>query len=271
MKSQRLSTYVKGITAGAVGGIAAISFLLLFGAYPTLSKSANYNGLVKFFYDWQTFFAALIAMLAARMTISSIRHQTEAAKENAEAQRALDQLRWQEEKAAENRLAITALPHALNVIIDYAERQWRYLDRVAAAGMTNEKYFYIEPKMLPSAPIEQLSIIQPACRFPENEEIFLIIASLSRKIQYQEARLNRGSTEGINIENLTSHFETCAEIQHLATKLFEYFDQTYSQHSLEDSEILKGLRRFAIATPNSAGKLLVEERISRRNGGNLPV
>ncbi|MAL40717.1 MAG: hypothetical protein CMO04_12615 [Thalassospira sp.] len=268
--TSKINGYFKATISGIIGGIAAVTLLLLFGAYPELSNSTSYSGIVQFLHDWQTLFAAMIAMLAARMTIRSMRHQTESAKADSEAQRALDEMRWREEKLAENRLAIAGLPQALNVIADYTERQWNYLDRLAVVELDGYYRLYIDPKSLPSAPIEELQTVQAACRFPEKEEIVQTIASLSRKIQYQEARLKRGSTDGVTQSNLTSHFITCAQIQHLTIKLFEYFDQTYVEQDLEDKNLWKATKMLTLSKPFSAGKQLIAERIRIRNSGELP-
>ncbi|WP_336232909.1 hypothetical protein [Thalassospira sp. CH_XMU1458] len=235
----------------------------MFGGYPNLSEVAKIERIYSILYDWQTLLTGLAAIIAALLTVNSIGKQTRTSTEDARKQLIRSETRWEEEKKANHRLAMTALPHALNEIIYYADKHWNYLEKFAEESPDGIQPFRVDPLKLPAPPLAALEKLQPACLFPKDEEIANIIAALTRKIQYHEARLKLFHRKDKYTANLGSFLRTVIEIRCLASRLFDYFDNTYVQINIDQKTLVQSLNSIAFEKPNSTAKRITQQAIER--------
>lgn len=244
------------IISSFLGGLAALVGMLLFGAYPELSETADYSGVSQFLYDWQTLTGSILALSAALITVAVIREQTKSVERQNLS-----------EKIASQRVAMTTLPSALSEIISYTESHWKTLADLARSSVLgypaalNEKDF---PKLGDST----LSNIREVVRYvpPGKEEVIDLVIALARKIQYHEARIRAEFMQNrdLNIPTAEMHLETIAEIFAITTKLFRYFDENYNDCIASNDTVLRAARNLNSGLHTSEGLKLLEKGLARR-------
>ncbi|WP_147250652.1 hypothetical protein [Thalassospira sp. MCCC 1A02491] len=65
MQYQQNNAVIIAVIASFIGGLAAITALLLFGAYPDLSAKPFYQGTIKILYDWQSLIGVIVSAALA--------------------------------------------------------------------------------------------------------------------------------------------------------------------------------------------------------------
>ncbi|MEE3043930.1 MAG: hypothetical protein VX620_01650 [Pseudomonadota bacterium] len=267
MSTPNKSTLIGAVIAGLIGGLTSMSALLLFGAYPDLTARSSYTGLIKFIHDWQTLIAGIIALAAALMTVHTIRKQTFNAREIFDEQIAAEKKRQHAEKTAHNRLAMASVPHALMEIINYLEKQWEHWEKVVDSAKPNQILYFIFAHNLPKPPLDALEKLHNACLYPQNEEIGNSIAMIIRNIQILERTLKLVSRENSSTANPGYFLRKIVEIRHLTSVLFQHFDETYSELSFTEEQLLKCLESIVTEQQkpktNSAAKILAEDAIKQ--------
>jgi len=240
-----------------LGGLTSIVGMLLFGAYPTLKETADYSGFTQFLYDWQTLAGALIALFAAGITLWAIREQTRSSEQA-----------LKEENAASHRIALCALPGSLSDLIYYVEKHWQLLNTLAEIA-TQPKDTTIDTKLFPSPPSEAIARIAEVARYPakDKERITQLVTAMCRKVQYHEDRLRtfQGRNWYANKQNITMLLETTAEVQAIATELFQYFDTAYIDSVANENRVLDAAKSLNLMQSTGAGLELLKEKYERRN------
>lgn len=239
-----------------IGGLIALVGMLLFGAYPTLTGHTNYAGVVRFLYNWQTLFGAMLALLAASITVLVIREQTR-----------LNEKAVHEEKAAAQRVATVALAGALSEIVTYSQAHWKSLNGIARSiSFSNE--IIVEELKFPKPNTEALAQIREVARYPEagKEHIVYLIAALARKIQYHEARLRSLKSGEWKLDKrfLVALLHTVAEIRAITTELFSYFGENYVDQVINDYKTNSAARALSMLEENTEGYILLEEEMESR-------
>ncbi|UKV16266.1 hypothetical protein L6172_08175 [Thalassospiraceae bacterium SW-3-3] len=239
-----------------LGGLTALVGMLLFGAYPELSQTANYSSAVQFLYNWQTLTGALIALFAASITFWAIREQTRSNTKTTS-----------DERIAAQRVANAALPAALSETIKYTAEHWKILNELAQTMRLTDQ---IKPRTIefPKPNAEALAQIREIARYPEagNEHIIDLIVALSRKIQYHEARLRsfKSGEWRMDKDFLGALLETVAEIKAILSDLFSYFSTSYVDWVVTEERIMLEARSFPPEGKLSPGYALLKEFIERR-------
>ena len=218
------------VISAFLGGLTALVGMLLFGAYPELSQTADYSGVIQFLHDWQTLIGAMLVLTAASITFWAIREQTRA-HENAN----------MAERVAAQRVAIVALPSALSEISTYAEQHWKIFSSLARSAKlgydTN-----LRPSGLMSPRENSLRRIREVARHPGEgkERIIDLIIALSRKVQYHEARVRTVNSDDqkLTTHEIFIHLGTVAEIQAIVDELFDYFRESYIDQVVTTEEII---------------------------------
>lgn len=267
MSTPNKSTLIGTATAGLIGGLVSISALLLFGAYPDLTERSSYSGIINFIHDWQTLIASTIALVAALLTVRTIRKQTLNTREIFDEQLAAEKKRQHAEKTAYNRLAMASVPHALMEIINYLEKQWEHWEKVVDSAKPNQTLYFIFAHDLPKPPLNALEKIHNACLYPQNEEISNSIAMIIRNIQILENTIKLVSRKNSSTANPGYFLRKIVEIRYLTSVLFHHFDETYSDLSFTEEELLKCLCSIVLEQQqpktNSAAKILAEDAIKQ--------
>lgn len=239
-----------------LGGLIALVGMLLFGAYPTLKGLTDYAGAVRFLYNWQTLFGAMLALLAASITVLVIREQTR-----------LSEKAVHEEKAAAQRVATVALAGALSEIVAYSQAHWKSLNRMAR-GISFSDEIIVEELEFPKPSTDALAQIREVARHPEagKEHIAYLIAALARRIQYHEARLRSLKSGEWKLDKsfLVALLQTVAEIRAITTELFSYFGESYVDQIINDDKINSAARALSMLEENTEGYILLKEEMESR-------
>lgn len=170
------------------------------------------------FYDYQTFVGAMIALVAALIAAEIARRQLTETKRQAA-----------RDRAAKLRAARASLPAVLSAVCDYAEVAGRTLnsawpveailypddvDPLASRRMT----FNIEP-----FPAETLRSLERVVELTDSEPVADRIESILREAQVFAARTRKlGAGESLTTDHLTFYILQTASLYARAESLFEY-------------------------------------------------
>lgn len=177
------------------------------------------------FYDYQSFIAGIIALVAALLAVFVSWRQLEAAKAQlAETKRQADR-----DRTGKLRAARASLPAALSLICDYAEQVGRGLDRAWPVDATlypddvDPLASYQISLVLPPFPVEALQALERVVELTDSDPVAERIESMLREAQVLGARTRElASGNELSVDQLGNYILQAGSLYARAESLFEY-------------------------------------------------
>lgn len=177
------------------------------------------------FYDYQSFIAGVIALVAALLAVFVSWRQLEAAKAQlAETKRQADR-----DRAGKLRAARASLPAVLSLICDYAQQVGRALNRAWPVDATlypddvDPFASYQISIALPPFPAEALQALERVVELTDSDPVAERIESMLREAQVLGARTRElASGNELSVDQLGGYILQAASLYARAESLFEY-------------------------------------------------
>jgi type II secretory pathway pseudopilin PulG len=177
------------------------------------------------FYDYQTFIGAMIALIAALIAAEIARRQLKAAREQiVEARRQTDL-----DRAGRLRAARASFPAVLSAICDYADATaralygaWPAVARLYPNDVDEAQDYRITAE-IPPFPVGTLDALERVVELTSAEDVADRIESLLREAQVLGARTRKLETgDNLTVGHLSAYILQAASIYARAESLFEY-------------------------------------------------
>lgn len=177
------------------------------------------------FYDYQSFNAGVLALVAAIVALFIAWRQLKAARDQlAETKRQADR-----DRAGKLRAARASLPAVLSSVCDYAEETGKNLNAVwpleakLYPNDVNVLTSYRLKVTTPAFPLDTLRSLERVVELTESDAVADRIESILREVQVLSARTRKlGIGDDLSIDNLSAYILQTASIYARAESLFEY-------------------------------------------------